>query len=144
MHSNDHTSFSDGANTVCATCTLRYVRVDEEMLRESVILRIRGASRADLLTPAMYSRLVDALSTLGPFNRHDVHVFSVQEESAVDNSGGGPLLNVSFSIRQPQSTQFVRLVKRRERGVASSSRQTTSAAYLSAVAIAIHSTVSQQ
>uniref|UniRef100_A0A914UTL0 Uncharacterized protein n=1 Tax=Plectus sambesii TaxID=2011161 RepID=A0A914UTL0_9BILA len=102
------TCVSDGANTVCAICTLRYVRVDEEMLRESVILRVRGASRADLLTPAAYSRLVDALSTLGPFSRHDVHVFSVQEENVIEGGGRGPLLNVSFSIRQPQSTQFVR------------------------------------
>lgn len=82
------------------------------MLHESVILRIRGASRADLLTPIMYSRLVDALSTLGPFDRHDVHVFSVQEESVIEG-GRGPQLNVSFSIRQPRSTQFVRLVLRR-------------------------------
>jgi hypothetical protein len=109
MHSTAHRLrlLSDGANTVCATCTLRYVRVDEEMLRESVILRIKGASRADLLTPVKYSLLIDALSTVGPFSRHDVHVFSIQEENV---HIGGPLLNVSFSIRQPQSTQFVRSV----------------------------------
>ena len=87
--------FPDGINEVKATCRL-YVRlVTQEMLFNSITIRLQGISQEAFLSP-LYQRFTSALASVIPTSEDNVFIINVQDDTDVTE----PILNVSFSVRK--------------------------------------------
>lgn len=80
------------------------ILITEEVLLNSITVRAKDATVYSFLNPGTYSRFVDAVTTLLPSNRNDVIVFSVRGDGIFE---GESVLNISLSVKRPNSEQFI-------------------------------------
>ena len=81
---------TDGKNEVRANLFLEVSYVSNEMLQNSISLRLKNVTKEEFLTP-YYSYLLEALSVIVPCSPSQIHVFSIKSDV-------GSILNVTFSI----------------------------------------------
>lgn len=86
---------ADGINEVRATCRLFVRLVTEEMLNNSITVRINNMHRAAFLSP-LYDLFVSAVATIVPTTEDNIFIINIQEDNEVQEK----ILNVSFSVRQ--------------------------------------------
>uniref|UniRef100_A0A3Q4I0J7 Cadherin EGF LAG seven-pass G-type receptor 1a n=1 Tax=Neolamprologus brichardi TaxID=32507 RepID=A0A3Q4I0J7_NEOBR len=89
-------SVSDGLHRVVALCTLRVTIITDDMLTNSITVRLENMSQERFLSPLLslfLEGVADVLST----KREAVFVFNIQNDTDVQ----GSILNVTFSALQP-------------------------------------------
>ncbi|XP_026001885.1 cadherin EGF LAG seven-pass G-type receptor 1 isoform X6 [Astatotilapia calliptera] len=89
-------SVSDGIHRVVALCTLRVTIITDDMLTNSITVRLENMSQERFLSPLLslfLEGVADVLST----KREAVFVFNIQNDTDVQ----GSILNVTFSALQP-------------------------------------------
>uniref|UniRef100_A0A669E8W2 Cadherin EGF LAG seven-pass G-type receptor 1a n=1 Tax=Oreochromis niloticus TaxID=8128 RepID=A0A669E8W2_ORENI len=89
-------SVSDGIHRVIALCTLRVTIITDDMLTNSITVRLENMSQERFLSPLLslfLEGVADVLST----KREAVFVFNIQNDTDVQ----GSILNVTFSALQP-------------------------------------------
>ncbi|KAI5643828.1 cadherin domain-containing protein [Phthorimaea operculella] len=91
-------SVSDGVNEVKAMMQLSVRLITEEMLFNSITVRLNDMSAEQFLSPLL-SFFIDGLAAIIPCPKENVYVFSVQDDTDVT----GNILNVSFSARRPDA-----------------------------------------
>ncbi|ESO95836.1 hypothetical protein LOTGIDRAFT_231995 [Lottia gigantea] len=88
-------SVSDGKNTVKATCRL-YVRlITQNMLLNSVTIRLNKMTQTAFLSP-LFKFFVEALATILKTDENHIYVINVQDDTDVT----AQILNVTVSVRQ--------------------------------------------
>ncbi|XP_038562420.1 cadherin EGF LAG seven-pass G-type receptor 1-like isoform X1 [Micropterus salmoides] len=87
---------SDGVHQVTALCLLRVSIVTDDMLTNSVTVRLDNMSLQHFLSPLL-SLFVDAMAAVLSTRRDHVFVFSIQNDSQVE----GNVLNLTLSAMQP-------------------------------------------
>nr|XP_055045624.1 cadherin EGF LAG seven-pass G-type receptor 1 isoform X3 [Misgurnus anguillicaudatus] len=85
-------SVTDGIHTVTALCTLRVTIITDEMLMNSITVRLENMSQERFLSPLL-SLFAEGVATILSTNRDDVFIFNVQNDTDVT----GSILNVTFS-----------------------------------------------
>ncbi|KAF6198555.1 hypothetical protein GE061_008303 [Apolygus lucorum] len=90
-------SVSDGVNEVKAWMELTVRLISEDMLTNSVTVQLAEMTVEAFLSP-LYSYFVEAVAAIVPCPKHNVYVFSVQDDPDIADMR---ILNVSFSVRQP-------------------------------------------
>ncbi|XP_070557832.1 cadherin EGF LAG seven-pass G-type receptor 2-like isoform X8 [Ptychodera flava] len=94
-------SVSDGINDVYASLVLNITMVTEDMLFNSVTVRLADITQEEFLSP-MFGRFVEALSQIIPCDKRNVYLFNVKDDE-VDH---GNILNISFSASRPDGTFY--------------------------------------
>jgi len=96
----------DGVNEIKATMTLIVRLVTDEMLFNSVTVRLADMTKEAFLSP-LFEYFTSGLAAIIPCPKENIYIFSVQDDTDVD----GRVLNVSFSAKQPDgifySPQFL-------------------------------------
>ncbi|XP_022163708.1 protocadherin-like wing polarity protein stan isoform X2 [Myzus persicae] len=99
-------SVTDGVNEIKATMTLIVRLVTDEMLFNSVTVRLADMTKEAFLSPLL-EFFTSGLAAIIPCPKENIYVFSVQDDTDVD----GRVLNISFSAKQPDgifySPQFL-------------------------------------
>lgn len=93
--------FLDGVNEVKATMTLIVRLVTDEMLFNSVTVRLADMTKEAFLSPLL-EFFTSGLAAIIPCPKENIFIFSVQDDSDVD----GRVLNVSFSAKQPDGVFY--------------------------------------
>ncbi|XP_012288367.1 protocadherin-like wing polarity protein stan [Orussus abietinus] len=88
-------SVTDGVNEAKATMTLSVRLITDEMLLNSITVRLDDMTVEAFLSPLL-GYFLDGLAAIIPCPRENVFVFNVQEDADVH----GKILNVSFSARR--------------------------------------------
>ncbi|XP_073973404.1 protocadherin-like wing polarity protein stan isoform X2 [Rhodnius prolixus] len=91
-------SVSDGVNEVKAWMELTVRLITDDMLLNSVTVRLADMTVSSFLSP-LYSYFVEAVAAIVPCPKQNVYVFSVEDDP---DAGDQKILNVSFSVRQPE------------------------------------------
>uniref|UniRef100_A0A8C9W1B0 Cadherin EGF LAG seven-pass G-type receptor 2 n=1 Tax=Scleropages formosus TaxID=113540 RepID=A0A8C9W1B0_SCLFO len=89
-------SVSDGVHTVSAQCLLQVTIVTDEMLTNSITLRLANTSQEHFLS-LLLARFLEGVARVLSASREDVVIFNVQDDT--DVSAG--ILNVSLSAAVP-------------------------------------------
>ncbi|XP_052128982.1 protocadherin-like wing polarity protein stan isoform X1 [Frankliniella occidentalis] len=89
-------SVSDGVNEVKAVMQLQVRLITEEMLFNSITVRLEDMTEEAFLSPLL-SFFVEGLAAIIPCPKENVFLFSVQDDTDVN----AKILNVSFSARRP-------------------------------------------
>ncbi|NXN98057.1 CELR2 protein, partial [Rhinopomastus cyanomelas] len=92
-------SVSDGVHSATAQCTLRVTVITDEMLSNSITLRLADMSQERFLSPLL-SRFLEGVATVLATPRHRVVLFNIQTDTDV---GTARILNVSLSVLLPNS-----------------------------------------
>ncbi|KAM8930807.1 cadherin EGF LAG seven-pass G-type receptor 3 [Pelodytes ibericus] len=87
---------SDGIHSVTAQCVLRLLIITEDMLSNSITVRLENMSKERFLSPLLTSFL-EGVSTVLATPKEDIFIFNIQNDTDVD----GSILNVSFSALHP-------------------------------------------
>ena len=87
---------SDGVNEVTAECHLYVCLVTDDMLANSVTLRLDNINRDALLSP-LYQLLVSALAGVVPTTEDSVFVIGVLDDTEVV---GRHIVNVTLAVRR--------------------------------------------
>ncbi|XP_030062620.1 cadherin EGF LAG seven-pass G-type receptor 3 [Microcaecilia unicolor] len=87
---------TDGIHSVTAQCVLRVIIITEDMLANSITVRLENMSQEHFLSPLLTSFL-DGVATVLAISKEDVFIFNIQNDMDV----GGTILNVSFSALMP-------------------------------------------
>ncbi|XP_063282292.1 cadherin EGF LAG seven-pass G-type receptor 3 isoform X2 [Pelobates fuscus] len=87
---------SDGIHSVTAQCILRVLIITEDMLSNSITVRLENMSQERFLSPLLTSFL-EGVSTVLATPKEDIFIFNIQNDTDVD----GSILNVSFSALLP-------------------------------------------
>eukprot|EP00062_Callorhinchus_milii_P006047 gi/632946186/ref/XP_007888434.1/ PREDICTED: cadherin EGF LAG seven-pass G-type receptor 3 [Callorhinchus milii] len=87
---------SDGIHSVTAQCVLRVIVITEEMLTNSITVRLENMSQERFLSPLL-NRFVEGLAAVLSGPKEDIFVFNIQNDTDVS----GSILNVSFSALVP-------------------------------------------
>lgn len=90
-------SFADGIHSVTAQCVLRVLIITEDMLSNSITVRLENMSQERFLSPLLTSFL-EGVSTVLSTPKEDIFIFNIQNDTDVE----GSILNVSFSALVPQ------------------------------------------
>lgn len=90
-----HNPVIDGINEVKATCRLFVRLITQEMLFNSITIRLQDISQEAFLSP-LYQRFTAALASIIPTSEDNVFLINVQDDTDVME----PILNVSFSVRR--------------------------------------------
>ncbi|XP_072276680.1 cadherin EGF LAG seven-pass G-type receptor 3 isoform X2 [Pyxicephalus adspersus] len=88
---------SDGIHSVTAQCVLRVLIITEDMLSNSITVRLENMSQERFLSPLLTSFL-EGVSTVLATPKEDIFIFNIQNDTDVE----GSILNVSFSALVPQ------------------------------------------
>uniref|UniRef100_A0A3B3ZJN6 Uncharacterized protein n=1 Tax=Periophthalmus magnuspinnatus TaxID=409849 RepID=A0A3B3ZJN6_9GOBI len=91
-------SVTDGLHTVVALCTLRVTIITDDMLTNSITVRLENMSQERFLSPLL-GLFVEGVAAVLSTKREAVFVFNIQNDTDVQ----GSILNVTFSARQPHS-----------------------------------------
>ncbi|KAL0891925.1 hypothetical protein ABMA27_015170 [Loxostege sticticalis] len=91
-------SVTDGVNEVKAMMQLSVRLITEEMLLNSITVRLNSMTAEQFLSPLL-GFFVDGLAAIVPCPKENIYVFSVQDDTDVT----GNILNVSFSARRPDA-----------------------------------------
>ncbi|XP_036005287.1 cadherin EGF LAG seven-pass G-type receptor 1 isoform X4 [Fundulus heteroclitus] len=89
-------SVTDGVHKVTATCTLRVTIITDDMLTNSITVRLENMSQERFLSPLL-SRFLEGVAAVLSTRREAVFVFNIQNDTDVQ----GSILNVTFSALQP-------------------------------------------
>ncbi|XP_050548978.1 protocadherin-like wing polarity protein stan isoform X2 [Daktulosphaira vitifoliae] len=89
-------SVSDGVNEIKSTMTLIVRLVTDEMLFNSVTVRLADMTEEAFLSPLL-EYFISGLAAIIPCPKENIYIFSIQNDIDVDNR----VLNVSFSAKQP-------------------------------------------
>uniref|UniRef100_A0A8D2Q3A7 Cadherin EGF LAG seven-pass G-type receptor 3 n=1 Tax=Varanus komodoensis TaxID=61221 RepID=A0A8D2Q3A7_VARKO len=92
---------TDGIHSVTAQCVLRVIIITEDMLANSITVRLENMWQERFLSPLLASFL-EGVATVLATPKEDVFVFNIQNDTDV----GGQVLNVSFSAMAPRSGHF--------------------------------------
>ncbi|XP_053325600.1 cadherin EGF LAG seven-pass G-type receptor 3 [Spea bombifrons] len=87
---------SDGIHSVTAQCVLRVLIITEDMLSNSITVRLENMSQERFLSPLLASFL-EGVSTVLATPKEDIFIFNIQNDTDV----AGSILNVSFSALLP-------------------------------------------
>ncbi|NXG99264.1 CELR2 protein, partial [Loxia leucoptera] len=90
-------SVSDGVYSATAQCTLRVTVITDEMLSNSITLRLADMSQERFLSPLL-SRFLEGVAAVLATPRHRVILFNIQADTDV---GPARILNVSLSALLP-------------------------------------------
>ncbi|XP_071982915.1 cadherin EGF LAG seven-pass G-type receptor 3 isoform X3 [Engystomops pustulosus] len=88
---------SDGIHSVTAQCVLRVLIITEDMLSNSITVRLENMSQERFLSPLLTSFL-EGVSTVLATPKEDIFIFNIQNDTDVKSS----ILNISFSALVPQ------------------------------------------
>ncbi|KAI6226363.1 hypothetical protein M3Y99_01296100 [Aphelenchoides fujianensis] len=100
LNVNSRACVSDGPNTVCATCRIVYVSVDEHALRNSITVELPGLNADSFLEMNTFNRFLSTISSLDPtWLPEDVRVFGIE---SIDQ-GETKKLNVSFFVSKDET-----------------------------------------
>lgn len=91
--------FSDGLHHVFALCTLRVAIITDDMLTNSITVRLENMSQERFLSPLL-SLFTESVAAVLSTSRDGVFIFNVQNDTDVDTS----ILNVTFSALLPGGT----------------------------------------
>ncbi|XP_056311409.1 cadherin EGF LAG seven-pass G-type receptor 1 isoform X2 [Danio aesculapii] len=89
-------SVTDGIHQVTAFCTLRVTIITDEMLTNSITVRLENMSQERFLSPLL-SLFVEGVAAVLSTSREGVFIFNVQNDTDVS----GNILNVTFSALLP-------------------------------------------
>ncbi|XP_057179691.1 cadherin EGF LAG seven-pass G-type receptor 1 isoform X2 [Triplophysa rosa] len=89
-------SVTDGIHRVTALCTLRVTIITDEMLTNSITVRLENMSQERFLSPLL-SLFVEGVAAVLSTTREGVFIFNVQNDTDVT----GNILNVTFSALLP-------------------------------------------
>uniref|UniRef100_UPI003EBE4DC0 cadherin EGF LAG seven-pass G-type receptor 2 precursor n=1 Tax=Danio rerio TaxID=7955 RepID=UPI003EBE4DC0 len=89
-------SVSDGVHSVSAQCLLQVTVITDEMLSNSITLRLANASQERFLS-LLLAQFLEGVASVLSASREDVVVFNIQDDT--DVSAG--ILNVSLSVALP-------------------------------------------
>lgn len=89
-------SVTDGLHTVEAKCTLRVTIITDDMLTNSITVRLENMSQERFLSPLL-GLFVEGVAAVLSTKREEVFVFNIQNDTDVQ----GSILNVTFSALQP-------------------------------------------
>lgn len=83
---------TDGIHSVTAQCVLRVIIITEDMLANSITVRLENMWQERFLSPLL-STFLEGLATVLATPKEDIFIFNIQNDTDV----GGMVLNVSFS-----------------------------------------------
>ncbi|XP_073475805.1 cadherin EGF LAG seven-pass G-type receptor 1 isoform X2 [Aquarana catesbeiana] len=89
-------SVSDGVHTVTAHCTLRVTIITDDMLTNSITVRLENMSQEKFLSPLL-SLFVEGVATVLSTAKEGIFVFNIQNDTDVSSN----ILNVTFSALLP-------------------------------------------
>uniref|UniRef100_A0A8C2YUI9 Cadherin EGF LAG seven-pass G-type receptor 1 n=1 Tax=Chinchilla lanigera TaxID=34839 RepID=A0A8C2YUI9_CHILA len=89
-------SVSDGVHSVTALCTLRVTIITDDMLTNSITVRLENMSQERFLSPLL-SLFVEGVATVLSTAKDDIFVFNIQNDTDVSSN----ILNVTFSALLP-------------------------------------------
>ncbi|KAM6137729.1 LOW QUALITY PROTEIN: cadherin EGF LAG seven-pass G-type receptor 1 [Pterocles gutturalis] len=89
-------SVSDGVHSVTAVCTLRVTIITDDMLTNSITVRLENMSQERFLSPLL-SLFVEGVATVLSTAKDDIFVFNIQNDTDVSSN----ILNVTFSALLP-------------------------------------------
>ncbi|KAM6162185.1 cadherin EGF LAG seven-pass G-type receptor 1 [Erethizon dorsatum] len=89
-------SVSDGIHSVTALCTLRVTIITDDMLTNSITVRLENMSQERFLSPLL-SLFVEGVATVLSTTKDDIFVFNIQNDTDVSSN----ILNVTFSALLP-------------------------------------------
>uniref|UniRef100_A0A671YRW7 Cadherin EGF LAG seven-pass G-type receptor 1 n=1 Tax=Sparus aurata TaxID=8175 RepID=A0A671YRW7_SPAAU len=89
-------SVTDGVHRVMAICTLRVTIITDDMLTNSITVRLENMSQERFLSPLL-SLFLEGVAAVLSTKREAVFVFNIQNDTDVQ----GSILNVTFSAMQP-------------------------------------------
>nr|XP_039319215.1 cadherin EGF LAG seven-pass G-type receptor 1 isoform X4 [Saimiri boliviensis boliviensis] len=89
-------SVSDGVHSVTALCTLRVTIITDDMLTNSITVRLENMSQEKFLSPLL-ALFVEGVAAVLSTSKEDVFVFNVQNDTDVSAN----ILNVTFSALLP-------------------------------------------
>uniref|UniRef100_H3BE22 Cadherin EGF LAG seven-pass G-type receptor 3 n=1 Tax=Latimeria chalumnae TaxID=7897 RepID=H3BE22_LATCH len=87
---------TDGIHSVTAQCVLRVIVITEDMLTNSITVRLENVSQERFLSPLL-GRFLDGVATVLSTPKEDIFIFNIQNDTDVS----GNILNVSFSALLP-------------------------------------------
>ena len=90
----------DGVHRVVALCTLRVTIITDDMLTNSITVRLENMSQERFLSPFL-SLFLEGVAAVLSTKREAVFVFNIQNDTDVQ----GSILNVTFSALQPGGIQ---------------------------------------
>ncbi|CAN0009372.1 unnamed protein product [Bubo scandiacus] len=89
-------SVSDGVHSVMAVCTLRVTIITDDMLTNSITVRLENMSQERFLSPLL-SLFVEGVATVLSTAKDGIFVFNIQNDTDVSSN----ILNVTFSALLP-------------------------------------------
>nr|XP_054098289.1 cadherin EGF LAG seven-pass G-type receptor 1 isoform X2 [Callithrix jacchus] len=89
-------SVSDGIHSVTALCTLRVTIITDDMLTNSITVRLENMSQEKFLSPLL-ALFVEGVAAVLSTSKEDVFIFNVQNDTDVSAN----ILNVTFSALLP-------------------------------------------
>ncbi|KAK5644385.1 hypothetical protein RI129_005685 [Pyrocoelia pectoralis] len=89
-------SVTDGVNDVKAIMQLSVRLVTEEMLFNSITVRLNQMTKEAFLSPLL-GYFIDGLAAIIPCPKENIYIFSIQDDTDVSTK----ILNVSFSAKRP-------------------------------------------
>ncbi|XP_006888184.1 PREDICTED: cadherin EGF LAG seven-pass G-type receptor 1 [Elephantulus edwardii] len=92
---------SDGLHSVTALCTLRVTIITDDMLTNSITVRLENMSQEQFLSPLL-GLFVEGVAAVLSTAKDDVFVFNIQNDTDVRAS----ILNVTFSALLPGARRF--------------------------------------
>ncbi|XP_042323272.1 cadherin EGF LAG seven-pass G-type receptor 1 isoform X2 [Sceloporus undulatus] len=89
-------SVSDGIHNVTALCTLRVTIITDDMLTNSITVRLENMSQEKFLSPLL-ALFVEGVATVLSTTKEGIFVFNIQNDTDVNSN----ILNVTFSALLP-------------------------------------------
>eukprot|EP00079_Xenopus_tropicalis_P015439 XP_004913058.1 PREDICTED: cadherin EGF LAG seven-pass G-type receptor 1 isoform X2 [Xenopus tropicalis] len=89
-------SVTDGVHSVTAHCTLRVTIITDDMLTNSITVRLENMSQEKFLSPLL-SLFVEGVATVLSTTKDGIFVFNIQNDTDVSSN----ILNVTFSALLP-------------------------------------------
>ncbi|KAJ8975858.1 hypothetical protein NQ317_015895 [Molorchus minor] len=89
-------SVTDGVNEVKAIMQLTVRLITEEMLYNSITVRLNQMTKEAFLSPLL-GFFIDGLAAIIPCPKENIFIFSIQDDTDIR----AKILNVSFSVRRP-------------------------------------------
>uniref|UniRef100_A0A8D2J9S6 Cadherin EGF LAG seven-pass G-type receptor 2 n=1 Tax=Varanus komodoensis TaxID=61221 RepID=A0A8D2J9S6_VARKO len=99
-------SVSDGIHSVAAQCTLQVTIITDEMLTNSITLRLENMSQERFLSPLL-ALFLEGVATVLSASRDHVVLFNIQNDTDVQ---AAQILNVSLSVLLPDGAHGSRYI----------------------------------
>ncbi|XP_062317832.1 cadherin EGF LAG seven-pass G-type receptor 1-like [Osmerus eperlanus] len=99
LEANMKISVTDGVHQITALCTLRVTIITDDMLTNSITVRLENMSQERFLSPLL-ALFMEGVAAVLSTRRDGVFVFNIQNDTHVQ----GSILNVTFSALQPSGS----------------------------------------